>query len=544
MRVADLLVKCLENEGVEYVFGVPGEEMLDVLDAIIDSKIKFISTRHEQGAAFMADAVGRLTGRAGVAISTLGPGAMNLATGIADANLDHAPLIAITGQIGLEATHKESHQHIDTADMFRSITKWSTQIDTPAITSEVARRAFKIAEAEKPGACHIELPEDIAALEVFGEPLARQPAVPQAPRPESLRLAANLINNAERPIILSGNGVIRGRASAELRAFVEKTGISAANTFMGKGAISSRSELSLSTIGLQARDHVSCGFDQADLVIAIGYDLVEYAPSRWNPDRDKTIVHIDFTPSEVDAHYIPTAEVVGDIATSLRDLKNMVHKSSQSDYFLKLRQFVLEELDAHADDKYYPIKPQKLIHDLRKALGDEDILISDVGAHKLWIARLYPTYEPNTVLISNGLAAMGFALPAAIAAKLVRPERKVVAACGDGGFMMNSQEMETAVRLRLPIVIVIFNDFGYGLIKWKQMGKYKREHGVSFGNPDFIQFAESFGAKGYRPEDSTEVLPALEEALRQDVPAIVDVRIDYAENFKLSERLGQLICPT
>lgn len=544
MRVADMLVKCLENEGVEYVFGVPGEEMLDILDAIVDSRIQFVSTRHEQGAAFMADAVGRLTGRAGVAISTLGPGALNLATGVADANLDHAPLVAITGQIGLEATHKESHQHIDTAEIYRPITKWSAQIDTPEITAEVVRKAFKTAEAEKPGACHIEVPEDIAAEEIEGSSLTRQPAAPQSPRPEAVRLAANLINHARSPIILSGNGVIRGNASAELRALAEKTGIPVANTFMGKGAISASSDLSLSTIGLQARDHISCGFDRADLVIAVGYDLVEYSPSRWNPSRDKTIVNIDSTPSEVDAHYVPSAEVVGDIAESLRQLTALADGGRECEYYLKLRQFVVEEMEAHADDRTYPVTPQKVIHDLRQSLGDEDILISDVGAHKLWIARMFPTYEPNTTLISNGLAAMGFALPAAIAAKLVKPERKVIAACGDGGFMMNAQELETAVRLRLPIVIVIFNDFGYGLIQWKQLGKYKREYGVSFGNPDFVKFAESFGAKGYRPEEAGEVLPALREALRQDVPAVVDVRVDYGENFKLTERLGQMICPT
>lgn len=544
MRVADLLVKCLENEGVEYVFGVPGEEMLDILDAISDSRIKFVPTRHEQGAAFIADAIGRLTGRAGVAISTLGPGALNLATGIADANLDHAPMIAITGQIGLEATHKESHQYIDATEIYRPITKWSTKLDTPHITSEVVRRAFKMAEAEKPGACHIEVPEDIAAHEVDGQPLLRQSAVPQSPRPEALRLAGNLINRARNPIVLSGNGVIRGRASNELRAFAETTGIAVANTFMGKGAISSRSNLSLSTIGLQARDHISCGFDRADLVIAVGYDLVEYSPSRWNPDRDKTIVHLDFTASEVDAHYVPTAEIVGDIATSLRELKQLVDHRPESDYLQRLRQYVMEDIESHANDPSFPVVPQRLIHDLRAALGDEDILISDVGAHKLWISRMYPTYEPNTVLISNGLAAMGFALPAAIAAKIVHPERKVVAACGDGGFLMNAQELETAVRLKLPIVIVIFNDSGYGLIQWKQLGKYKREYGVSFGNPDFMKFAESFGARGYRPQTADEVLPALREAVEQDVPTIVDVRIDYRENIKLSEQLGQMICPT
>jgi len=544
MRVADLLVKCLENEGVEYVFGVPGEEMLDLMDAMTDSSIRFIATRHEQGAAFMADAMGRLTGRAGVAVSTLGPGAMNLATGIADANLDHAPLVTITGQIGLEATHKESHQHIDTAHLYEKITKWSTQLDTPVVTPEVVRKAFKTAETEKPGACHIELPEDIAAEEAFGEPLSRQAVLPQAPRAETLRLAANLINHASTPIILSGNGVIRGRASDELRAFAERTGIAVANTFMGKGAVSSSSPLSLSTIGLQERDYVSCGFDRADLVIAVGYDLVEYAASRWNPEHNKTIVHVDFTPSEVDSHYVPSAEVIGDIAASLRLLRDMVSGKNSFAYMRKLREFAVDEMESHADCRRYPITPQKLVYDMRASLGNQDILVSDVGAHKLWIARLYPTYEPNTVLISNGLAAMGFGLPAAIAAKLILPERKVIAACGDGGFLMNAQEMETAVRLRLPIVAVVFNDSGYGLIKWKQLARYNRALGVDFGNPDFAAFAESFGAKGYKPQEAAELLPMLRDALQQDGPAVVDVPVDYTENFRLSERLGHMICPT
>ncbi len=543
MKVSDLLVKCLENEGVEYVFGVPGEEMLGLVDSLSRSNIKFVSTRHEQGAAFMADGYGRLTGRAAVCTSTLGPGATNLITAVADANLDHAPLVAITGQVGLESTHKEYHQYIDIVRTFEPVTKWNTRVDTPRIIPEVVRKAFHDAELEKPGATHIELPEDISALDVEGSPLPREHLdLPIADG--GLKVAAELINNAKHPIILSGNGVIRGRASEQLRALMSAVNIPGSTTFMGKGAISAESDLHSGTIGLQAHDHVSCGFDRADLVIAVGYDIVEYSPRRWNPNGDKTIVHIDFTPADVQAQYVPAAQLIGSIAVNLKLLTPLLDRRPDQDYYRRLKDYVIAERESHAQDSGPNITPQKIIYEMRRALGRDDILISDVGAHKLWIARMYPAFEPNTVLISNGFASMGFAVPAAIAAKLVHPEKRVLAACGDGGFLMNVQELETGLRLGTKVVYLIFNDYGYGLIKWKQMGKYNLGFGVDLGNPDFVKLAESFGAKGYRVEDASELGPVLQQAFEGPSSAVIDVRVDYSENLKLSERLGQMICPT
>lgn len=543
MKASDLLVKCLENEGVEYVFGVPGEEMMDILDSLSRSSIKFVSTRHEQGAAFMADGYGRLTGRAGVCVSTLGPGAMNLTTAVADANLDHAPLVAITGQVGLESMHKEHHQYIDLVHAFGPITKWNTRVDTPSIIPEVVRYGFRTAETEKPGAVHIELPEDVAELETNGAPLTRRwPELPIVSE-GTLHRAAELINNAKHPIVLVGNGAVRGNASRSLRKLIDTIKLPAATTFMGKGTIPADSELYAGTIGLQAHDAVSCGFDRADLVIAVGYDIVEYPPWRWNPDFDKTIIHIDFVEAEVQQGYVPEVELIGDIASTIARLQPYLEPRRQADFYRLLRDFVVSERESHADDTGPVITPQKIIYEMRRVLESHDILISDVGAHKMWIARMYPAYEPNTVLISNGFASMGFAIPAAIAARLVHPERKVLAACGDGGFLMNVQELETGHRLGTKVVYLIFNDNGYGLIKWKQLGRYKSDFGVDFGNPDFVKLAESFGARGYKVKDASELRPILEDAFKGDTSAVIDVPVDYSENIKLSEKLGQMICP-
>ena len=543
MKASDLLVRCLENEGVEYVFGLPGEETLDILDSLISSRIKFVSTRHEQGAAFMADVYGRLTGRAGVCLSTLGPGAANLVTGIADAYLDRAPLVAITGQAGMDRIHKESHQYIDVVGMFRSITKWNARVEKAGLIPEIVRKAFKIAQTEKPGACHIELPEDIAGEEVTGKPFPVVPVRRPSPDREALKAAARLIEESEWPILLAGNGVIRGIASGELRIFSEKTGIPVAHTFMGKGVVPWDSELSLLTIGLQAHDYVSFGFDKADLIIAVGYDIVEYDPKYWNPAGDKRIIHIDFTPSEIDSHYKTEVEIVADIRETLELLGPEVRHRKERPDSKTLRSYILNELMEHAHDSGFPMKPQRILHDVRSFMGEQDLLISDVGAHKIWIARMYPVSQPNTCIISNGFAAMGIALPGAIAAKLIYPERRVLAVCGDGGFLMNAQELETACRLKTPIVALIFRDEGYGLVQWKQIKKFGREAGVTFGNPDFVRFADSFGAKGYRVEKASQLIPILEQAFRQKKPAVIDVPVDYSENLKLSERLGQIICP-
>jgi acetolactate synthase-1/2/3 large subunit len=542
MKASDLIVQCLEHEEVRYVFGLPGEEILDILDSLLDSRITFIPTRHEQGAAFMADAYGRLTGRPGVCLSTLGPGATNLATGVADANLDRAPLVAITGQAGRDRIHKESHQRVDIVEHLRPLTKWNTRVETAAVIPEVIRKAFKLAESEKPGACHVEVPEDVAREATDGAPLSTERARRPSPDRRALETAARLIEAASFPLIFAGNGVIRGRASGELRAFARAHGIPVAHTFMAKGSMPYDDDLCLLSVGLQARDYISCGFDKADLIIAVGYDPVEYAPKFWNPDRKKPIVHIDFTPAEVDSFYQPAVEVVADVREAIELLGGLVKGQKDPTPYLTLRRFILAELAEGAADDTFPLKPQRILRDLRAQMGREDILISDVGTHKLWIARTFPAYEPNTVLISNGYAAMGFALPAAIAAKLVHPERKVVAVSGDGGFLMNCQELETAHRLGLAVVNVIFRDGGYNLIQWKQQTHLGREAGVRFGNPDFVALAAAFGAKGYRVDSARALGPILAEALAQQGPSIVDVPVDY-ENAKLTAGLGQLICP-
>ncbi|MGH7309780.1 MAG: acetolactate synthase large subunit [Candidatus Rokuibacteriota bacterium] len=545
MRGAELLVHCLKNEGVEVIFGVPGEETLAFMDAVGEAGIRFVTCRHEQGAAFMADVWGRLSGRAGVCLGTLGPGATNLTTGVGDANLDRAPVVAITGQAGRDRIHKESHQYVDVVDMFRPITKWNTRLEIGEVIPEAVRKAFKVAETEKPGACHLELPEDVAdeAVTSMAAPLSTERPRRPSPDRQALRRAAGLIDRARNPLIFAGNGVIRGQASLALREFAGRTGIPVANTFMAKGCLPGNHELHLGTIGLQMRDVVSCGFDRADLVIAAGYDPVEFAPKLWNGERGKTIVHVDFTPAEVDEDYQPAVEVVADIREALDLLTDLVSTRRDPTHTRQLHDWILGELQAGATDNGFPLKPQRILHDLRKVLAPHDILVSDVGAHKLWVARLFQAEEPNTVIISNGFAAMGIGLPGAIAAKLLYPERRVVAVVGDGGFLMNVQELETAVRLNLAVVVVIFRDDAYGVIRWKQLNRYGREAGVAFGNPDFPALARAFGCRGTRVETAEALLPALESAFAGRGPCLLEVPVDYRENFTLTERMGQLVCP-
>ena len=545
MKASELLVRCLENEGVDVIFGLPGEETLALTDALVDSTIRFVPVRHEQGAAFMADVYGRLTGRAGVCLATLGPGATNLVTGVADANLDRAPVVALTGQAGRDRVHKESHQYVDIVHLFRPITKWNARVEVGRVIPEVVRKAFKLAQTEKPGACHLELPEDVAdeLVEAASRPLSTER--PRRPSPDrlALRQAAELIDRAKRPLLFAGNGVIRGTASGALRLFSQKIGIPVVNTFMAKGCVPWDSELFLGTVGLQVRDYASCGFDLADLVLAVGYDPVEYAPTFWNPERDKTIIHLDFTPAEVDSHYQPAVEVVADIREAIELLTDLCQVRRDPAPSRILHEWILRELEEGSMDEGFPIKPQRLLHDVRSVLAPGDLVISDVGAHKLWIARLYPAYEPNTVLISNGYAAMGIALPGAIAAKLIHPERRVLAMSGDGGALMNIQELETAVRLGLNVVVLIFRDDAYGSIRMKQLTRYGRELGVAFGNPDFVRLAEAFGATGVRIEGAGELIPALKTAFASRGPVVVDVPVDYRENLKLTERMGRIVCP-
>ena len=543
LNTAELLVKCLENEGVEYIFGLPGEENLDVLEALKNSSIKFITTRHEQGAAFMADVYGRLTGKAGVCLSTLGPGATNLMTGVADANLDGAPLVAITGQVGTDRMHIESHQYLELVAMFAPVTKWNKQIVRPGITPEVVRRAFKTAQSEKPGAVHIDLPENIAAMPADGSPLPLDSQEKVYASYRTLNMAAAVISKAKNPLILAGNGAIRANASEALTEFATALNIPVANTFMGKGVIPYTHPLALWAVGLQQRDLISCAFDRSDLIIAVGYDLIEYSPKKWNPDGKLPIIHIGMTPAEIDSSYAPVVEVVGDITDSLIDiLKRADRQNKPTPVTAGLKTEIRADYETYANDTGFPIKPQKLIYDLRQVMGPEDIAICDVGAHKMWMARHYHSDCPNTCIISNGFAAMGIAIPGAVAAKLVHPDKRIVAVTGDGGFMMNCQELETALRVGTPFVTLIFNDGGYGLIEWKQLNYFGTSSFIKFGNPDFVKFAESMGLKGYRVESTQDLIPTLEDAFRQEVPTVIDVPVDYGENLRLSQKSGDLSC--
>jgi acetolactate synthase I/II/III large subunit len=542
MRAAELFVKCLENEGVEYMYGVPGEENIGIMDALLDSRVRFITTRHEQGAAFMADVYGRLTGKAGVCLSTLGPGATNLITGVADANMDRAPVVAIAGQGATTRMHKESHQILDLVNLFQPITKYATQIRSPDIVAEVVRKAFKVAQTEKPGCCFIDFPENIAEAHVDKRPIGVQRPFTPAPQDFKVEQAARLISAARCPVILAGNGVIRQEAASSLVSLADVLRIPVANTFMAMGVIPFSHDLSLGTIGLKARDLPWFAFDQADVVICVGYDMVEYHPEQWNPRADKTIIHIDALPAEVDECYAVASGVLGDIGEALRGIALRATPQSGSP-LQALRRAILEERAAYADDQGFPVKPQKILWDLRQVLGPADIVISDVGAHKMWTARLYQAEQPNTCIISNGFASMGIAVPGALAAKLAYPDRRIVALTGDAGFMMNSQEIETALRVGTPFVVLIWNDAEYGLITWHQLQTFGRPSHITFKNPDFVKYAESFGAKGYRVETTADLVPTLKQALADDTVAVIDCPVDYSENMKLTQRLKELKWP-
>ncbi|WP_292463611.1 acetolactate synthase large subunit [Methanolobus sp.] len=543
MKGSDLLIKCLENEGVEYIFGVPGEETIDLTDSLSRSHIRFIVTRHEQGAAFMADMYGRMTHEPGVCLATLGPGATNLITGVADAQLDKAPLIAITGQAGLEKTHKESHQYIDIVAMFRHVTSWNSKITRPDFIPEIIRKAFEIA-TDRPGAVHIELPEDIAGEDSQKQPFSKsgRPHITMHDE-QDLKMAAEIIRESSMPVVLAGNGVFREDATIELREFITSANLPVVTTFMGKGAVSADDEHYLGSMGIKDRDHVMCGLEMADLIITVGYDYVEYSPRSWNPDGSKRIIHIHSDHPETDESYIPDVMLPGNIRQALSRLTEQCDfKKGMPERFGKVRSRMRAELEDFRDDTSFPMKPQKIICDIRECLSRDDILVSDVGAHKLWIGRLFPAYEGNTVFISNGLASMGFALPAAILASFLKPERRVVAVAGDGGFLMNVQELETAVRLGCSFVVIIFNDSKYGLIEWHERKKFDQSIGTDFTNPDFVMLAESFGAKGVKVENAEDFRPKLREALMQGGVWIFDVEVDYSENFKLTEKLSNNTC--
>ena len=550
MKASDLFIRSLEAEGVEYIFGIPGEETSDLIMSLLDSKIKFVLVRHEQAAAFMADMYGRLTQKVGVCLSTLGPGATNLTTGVANANMDRSPILVITGQTDTDFLHKESHQNMDAVAMFKPITKWRWSIRNADSIPEIVRRAFKIALEEKAGAVHLELPQDIAKMESDIKPIKTQQVFRSRPNEELIEKAAKLILESKTPILLVGNGCIRGRASLYVRKFVEKTGICSMNTFMAKGVISDKSDRHLHTIGIREADHASIAMREADLVIAIGYDLVEYSPKHWNGSLDKKIIHIDFTPAESDTYYPPTIEIAADIEYTMyaileeierirkqdkteeeKQSKYSISHSDPPELFKTIKREIVWRLERYKNDFSYPIKPEKLVLDVRDALDESDIVISDVGVHKLWIAKIYNTYTPNTCIVPNGFCSMGFSLPAAIAAQLVDPSHKIVVMCGDGGFLMNVQEIETAVRLRLPIIVIVWCDYDYGMISLKQIYEFGRSAFTKFNNPNFVKLAESFGAIGYNVRSTEEFSKVLEKAkVSKSSPVIISIDVDYSRN--------------
>jgi acetolactate synthase-1/2/3 large subunit len=585
---ARLLVRILEAEGVEYVFGIPGEENIHFVDALNDSPIRYILVRHEQGAAFMAEIYGRLTGKAGVASATLGPGAINLQLGVADATTNSTPVVAISAQVGLDRIYKESHQIVDLVSLFRPITKWAELAPRAESLPEMVRKAFKTAQTERPGAVYLAIPEDVESAKVPAGlgPLPVNTVRPQEPSASQIARAADVIALARQPIVLAGHGATRARASDALVYFSEHLGLPVATTFNGKGVFPDDHRNALGAVGFMRHDYVNFGFDEADVLIAVGYELQEFDPVKINPAADKKIIHIHQSPAEVDDHYPVEVGIQGDISRSLRALADSVHRRfdmNETDELRstdrppaptrhhpkdelrstdrppaptrhhpkdelrstgqRIRRMLQEELAEGAAEDGHPLSPRRIVADVRAAMGRGDIVLADTGAVKMWMARMYPTYEPNTLLVSNGLSSMGFAVPGAIAAKLAHPDRRVLAATGDGAFLMNSQELETAVRENIPITVLIWDDSAYGLIEWKMDLDLGRSSNIRFGNPDFVRYAESFGARGYRVESAAELLPTLRKALADDTVSVITVPVDYSHNLQLTDKLGDLTGP-
>ena len=543
---ARLLVQCLENEEVKYIFGIPGEENIHFIDALRDSSIRYILTRHEQGASFMADIYGRLTGKAGICSATLGPGAINLLLGTADATTNSAPLVAISAQVGLDRIYKESHQSVDLVNMFKPVTKWAETVLTPEAVPEMVRKAFKQAQTLRPGAVYLAIPQDIETMPASpgAHPLPVNIVRDAAPSPSQLARAVTLLQQAKAPLLLAGHGAARAHVQEALVRFSEKLNIPVASTFMGKGVFPDNHPNALGTVGFMFRDYVNFGFAQADVLICVGYELQEFSPAQINPMADKQIIHIHTFPAEVDTHYTLAVGIEGNIELTLDELAQKLSPTSGlTATGQHIRAVLQEEREKGAQNTSFPVKPQRLVSDIRAAMGASDIVLADTGAAKMWMARLYPTYQPNTCLISNGLSTMGFALPGAIAAKLAYPERKVLAAMGDGSFLMNAQELETARRERLSFVVLIWVDESYGLIEWKMDMELGRHSHVAFTNPDFVRFAESFGAKGYRIQSAEELLPTLKRALADDVVSVIACPVDSSENIRLTDKLGKLTEP-
>ncbi|OBH81887.1 acetolactate synthase large subunit [Mycobacterium scrofulaceum] len=542
-KAAELMVKCLENEGVSVVFGLPGEENIRFVQALASSSIRYVLTRHEQAAAFMAEMYGRVTGRAAVVSSTLGPGAINMQLGVADATTNSTPLVAISAQVGHDREFKESHQYVDLVSMFAPITRWAAGIPTARAIPEMFRKAFKVAETERPAAVYLAVPEHIDVDETDYDltPLPRNVVRADAPAPGQVQRAVDILRQAKRPVVLAGHGAARGNATAALVRFSEEFGIPVANTFHGKGVMPDDHPNSIGTLGFMRHDYVNFGFDNADVVITVGYELQEFDPVRINPQADKKIIHIHRFPAEVDAHYSVDVGIIGDISASLNALTDGLDGHAyEADPEVPGHGLLAEEFTRGQEDSRYPLAPARVVADTRAALGRSDVVLVDTGATKMWMARLYPTYECNTCLVSNGLSTMGFALPGALGVKLARPDSKVLAVVGDGAFLMNSQEIETAVRERIPLVVLIWEDGGYGLIEWKMDLELGAHYYVKFGNPDVVKYAESFGAKGYRINSAEELLPTLQTALADDGVSVIACPVDYSENLRLTDRLGEL----
>ena len=539
---AELIVECLENEGVTHVFGIPGEENIRLIEALSKSSIDYVLTRHEQGASFMAETYGRLTGKAGVCSATLGPGAINLLLGTADATTNSTPLVALSAQVGMDRSYKESHQSVDLVSMFAPVTKWSALMATPGAAPEMIRKAFKLAQTERPGAVYLAVPEDVEEASAPSGLAPLRVNVPRAddPSAEQVSRAAQILREARNPIVLAGHGAARADASPALIRFAQALNIPVATTFHGKGVFPDDHPLALGSVGFMRHDYVNFGFDRADVIVAVGYELQEFNPVRINPDGITKIIHVHRFPAEVDAHYDVAVGLTADISHSLDALAAAVWRKAPAAGGERIRELLAEELARGQQDDRYPLAPARIVADTRAALGREDIVLVDTGALKMWMARLYPTYAPNTCLISNGLSTMAWTVPGAIGAKIARPDAKVLVATGDGSFLMNSQEIETALRRRLPIVILIWVDDAYGLISWKMDLEIGHNVDTRFGNPDFVAYAESFGAKGYRITSADELLPTLTTALADDTVSVIACPVDYSANTELIRSLGGL----
>ncbi len=534
MKASDLLVKALENEGVEYIFGIPGEENLDFLNSLKDSKIKLILTRHEQGAGFMAATYGRLTGKPGVCLSTLGPGATNFTTPAAYAQLGAMPMMMITGQKPIKKSKQGRFQIVDIVELMKPITKYTRQVVNANNMASMVRESFRLAMEERPGAVHLELPEDIAAEDcsdrVFDVVGFRRPDADE----KAIQEAVKMIENAKMPLLLIGAGANRKRTSRALTQFIEKTGIYFFNTQMGKGVVDERHPQFLGTAALSNHDFLHCAISRADLIINVGHDVIEKPPFFMEEGGTK-VIHVNFFPAQIDEVYFPQLNVIGDIASSVEHLASHINIRNNWDlsYFERIRNEVDSHLSKYSDDNRFPTLPQRFVEVIRQELPEDGIVTLDNGVYKIWFARNYKCYQPNTLLLDNALATMGAGLASAMCAKLINPDKKVISVCGDGGFMMNSQEIETAVRLGLNLVVIILNDSGYGMIKWKQEGMGFDNFGLDYTNPDFVKYAEAYGAKGHRPNSDDNFREILKTCLNTDGVHIINLPVDYSLNHSI-----------